>query len=79
MAEPDPSEPEPSDGEDDLPDDAKRLVATFRKGVRDDVNSILDERMRVNEPDPKDEPDPEDEPDPPRSRSLAERLGFGAE
>jgi hypothetical protein len=59
----------------DLPQDAQRLVEQVRKGVRDDVNSILDERLRVNDPDPAADPaDPE--PDPPKPQSFLERLGF---
>lgn len=73
-----PVEPDPADPPDgDLPEDALRLVEQVRKGVRDDVNSILDERLRVNDPDPDPaggEPDPD--PDPPQPRSFLERLGF---
>ena len=78
MADDQVPDPEPTDG-DDLPVEVQKLVGTLRKGIKEDVNSLLDERLRVNDPDPGPDPDPADpDPadDPPRNESLLEKLGF---
>ena len=59
-------------------------LAELPKLIRSEIDSALDERMRVNEPEPKGDPappEPKGDPapgkdDPPHKKSIAERLGF---
>lgn len=70
-----------ADGDDEdessLPDDAKRLLRHMGKTMRREMNSVLDERLRVQDDKDDDDDDGDDgEPDPPQPQSFMERIGW---
>lgn len=70
---------------DDPVDEAAELVKRFGDEAEKRVNKILDERLKVDDPEPTPDPekdpendpekDPENDPEP-APKSLAQRLGF---